>query len=622
MSGRARVLFFVAAAVVGAATTVAAQPNILPVQSPPPNERGWSNTPAKIEFVCAQAVTCPEDELLVQEGAGQIIEVTAVGKAGDQATAKVTVNLDWTAPVVAIQSPKGATRTAASSIAVVARTTDAISQPMAATCNGQTATIDADGIIRCEVPLAIGANDVVVEVSDHADNSGSDGFRIVRTGSPQFAIVPDEIGVIVGQVTTLQVHDEAGLPVRGVVWQNSNPAAGEISSDGRHVFTAKAPGVVMLTATIGKLQSKGTVTVYAGDRLPQNSIRWKIGGLQVVQTPDTQPLQMSPKNFVATGQKPGEGAYILSVNGTTGWLNWRERPASNASEAPESIREMAGGDAVLVFDSKDTGRSAVVHSAARPWRYQSAGHIRPAMIVARDNGITVMETTAAGFTRLLVLDGTDGRVLGRVPVPSGVYLGLNVRCVKGAHGISYVPAQIGPLNTDGRGYNFGLVLSDDREDYGTCNQVAGTHKRTVMIATIDDARRVATAATFEVPAGTPVPEIELFEVTVDRLGAMLLPWATRDAAGTRAFRITRLTPDGNTKEYSMPGAGKVWLSGRGDDLAVTTDGFNLIGFNVVTGAVLVAQKYPDGVKIMSVDQGKVLHVTGKMLSRSDLPIQR
>ena len=72
----------------------------------------------------------------------------------------------------------------------------------------------------------------------------------------------------------------------------------------------------------------------------------------------------------------------------------------------------------------------------------------------------------------------------------------------------------------------------------------------------------------------------------------------------------------------MPGAGKVWLSGREDDLAVTTDGFNLIGFDVVTGRVITAQRYPQGVKIMSVDKGQVLHSSGKTLSRSDLPIQR
>ena len=623
MSRTARVLFFIGVATF-AATSAIAQPNILAVQSPPPNERGWTNAPAQVEFVCAQAVTCPDEQFVTQEGAEQILEVIAVGKEAQKVTQKVTLNLDWTAPLVVIQSPNGAVTTPSSSITVVARTTDAISQPLAATCNGRPTTIDDDGMIRCEVPLAIGANDVVVEVSDHADNSGSAGLRIVRTGAPLFAIVPEEIGMIRGQVTTVQVQDEAGRPARGVVWHVNNPAAGEISADGRHVFTAKAPGTVLLTATVGQFQATALVTIYVGDRLPPNAIRWKVGSLQVVQTPDTQPLKPSAKNLVATGQKPGEVAYIFSVNDTTGWMNWRERPASNPSETPASIREMAGGDAVHVYDSKETGLSALIHSGARPWRYQSAGRIRPAMMVALDNGITIMETTDTGFTRLVVFDGADGRVISRVPLPNGVYLALNARCIKGAHGINYQPAQIGPLNTDGgHGYNFGVVLSNDREDYGVCGQVSGTLKRTVAVVTLDDAKRIATAATLEVPAGSPAPEIDLFEVTIDRHGAKLLPWATRNAAtGAREFRITRLTPDGNTKEYPMPGAGKVWLSGRQDDLAVTTDGTNLIGFNVVTGAVLVAQKYPAGVRILRVDQGQVLHTTEKTLSRSDLPIQR
>lgn len=625
MSRSARVLSFVAAALVATASTVSAQPNILAVLSPPPNERGWNNSPVEVEFICAQASKCPEEEFLTQEGATQILEVTALGR--DQATTvteTVTLNLDWTAPLVTIQSPARAIVTPAASITVTARTTDAVSQPRAATCNGRAARIDDDGMIRCDVPLLIGANDVVVEVSDYADNSGSAGIRIIRTGEPQLTIVPEEIGMIVGQVTTVQVQDEAGRAAQRVVWRVNNPSAGEISTDGRHVFSARAPGVVTITASVGKVEATARVTVYAGDRLPVSSTRWKVGALLVVQTPDTQPLKPSPRNLVATGQKPGEPAYILSVNSSTGWQNWRARPASNPTETPEGLREMAGNDAVLVYDSKETGRSAIVHSATgQPWRYQSAGRIRPMMIVSKDNHVMAMETSETGFTRLLVMDGADGRVFSRVPLPSGVGLQLNQDCVKGHHGIRYIPSQVGPFNNDGRGLNFGIVLFDDHEDFGICGTVSGTYKRTVAIVTIDDAKRIANVATVEIPVGGAVPAFELFEVTVDRLGAKLLPWALRNpAAGSVDYRITRLTADGNSKEYSVPGAGKIWLSGREDDLAVTTDGTRLIGFNVVTGAIIISQTYPAGVKIMSVDHGQVLHSSGKTLSRSDLPIQR
>src|SRR5262245_24713270 len=140
---------------------------------------------------------------------------------------------------------------------------------MAAACNGIPATIAGGGVVRCEVPLSIGANDVVVEVTDRADNSGSSGFRITRTPpSPALAVVPENIGLIVGQVTTVQVFDGAGLAARGVVWENPNPAVGEMSTDGRNVFTAKAPGMSWLTARAGTTSAGLLITVYAGDRLP------------------------------------------------------------------------------------------------------------------------------------------------------------------------------------------------------------------------------------------------------------------------------------------------------------------------------------------------------------------
>ena len=111
--------------------------------------------------------------------------------------------------------------------------------------NGLPAPVREDGVIRCEVPLFIGANDVVVEVSDRADNSGSAGFRIVRTAAD--ATRERHPGEHrhdrrTGR-TTVQVHDAAGLPREtrrmGV---HFNPSIGEMSNDGRHVFTAKAPG--------------------------------------------------------------------------------------------------------------------------------------------------------------------------------------------------------------------------------------------------------------------------------------------------------------------------------------------------------------------------------------------
>jgi hypothetical protein len=623
MSRFARVLFFSCAACAVGASAAGAQPTIFPVQSPPSNERGWVNSPAQVEFLCAQAISCTDTTPVTREGANLVIEGRAEDKAGATAAESITLNIDWTTPLVSIESPIGGATTSRASIAVVAKTSDEVSGPMAATCNGRPAAIGEGGVIRCEVPLAVGANDVVVEVSDRADNSGSAGFRIVRTGTPALTIVPEVIGMIVGQVTTVQVQRESGLPAQRVIWSVDNPAAGTMSSDGRHIFTARAPGTVTVTATSDTARTSAVITIYPGDRLPPGSTRWQVGSLQVTQTPDTQPLQARNHNLVGTRQTPGQLMLVESINNSTGWLNWRERPAANTSEVSAGVRELlVNGGAVVVVDSNDSGRSAIVRTGGTPWRYQSSGQIRPEMVLSSDGGLLVMERNGSGFTQMVLLDASTGRVARREPLPNGTYLALNVRCIKGAHGVDYVPAQVGPLNPQLRETHFGLVLSEDQENFGVCNEVSGTFKRTVMIGRLSGGeRRVETVTTIEVPTEATVPEIEVFEVTIDRQGARLLPWATRDpATGVREFRVTRVT-DSGTSEHKLAGAGKIWLSGREDDLAVTTDGTHLIGFNVVTGKVIVSSSFEKGVRIMSVDQGQVLYAVERTLSRADLPIQ-
>ena len=206
MSRHARVLFFVAAGW-GLASTAAAQPGIFAFQFPPANQRGWNNTGVQVEFLCARATQCADAVTVKQEGRGLLVEGAAVDANGATGTTTITLNIDGTAPVVTLESGRASTTTAAS-VSIVARTSDAISGPMAAACNGVPTTIADGGLIRCEVPLSVGANAVVVEVTDHAHNSGSSGFRIVRTAaSSRLAVVPENIGLIVGQVTTVQVHD-------------------------------------------------------------------------------------------------------------------------------------------------------------------------------------------------------------------------------------------------------------------------------------------------------------------------------------------------------------------------------------------------------------------------------
>jgi hypothetical protein len=90
------------------ADTVA--PSITPAISPLPNGAGWNNTDVVVSFTCADAgsgvAVCPDPVTLTSEGAGQVVTGQATDRAGNTATASVTVNIDKTAPtIVARASP-------------------------------------------------------------------------------------------------------------------------------------------------------------------------------------------------------------------------------------------------------------------------------------------------------------------------------------------------------------------------------------------------------------------------------------------------------------------------------------------------------------------------------------
>jgi alpha-tubulin suppressor-like RCC1 family protein len=77
-------------------------PTITTTVSPGPNANGWNNTNVTVTFTCSDSLSgiasCPAPIAVTTEGAGQEIIDTAVDKAGNSATARVTLNIDKTPP--------------------------------------------------------------------------------------------------------------------------------------------------------------------------------------------------------------------------------------------------------------------------------------------------------------------------------------------------------------------------------------------------------------------------------------------------------------------------------------------------------------------------------------------
>ena len=543
--------------VLAMAVNAAAQPVIPYRPKPAPNADGWSNSPVRMEYGCIRATSCPDETVHEAEGAGQAFSATARDANGVETTVSHLLNIDYTAPAVAIASPAQGFVTTNALVTVVAQASDALSGVASATCNGMPAGLSPSGGIQCIVLAVPGMIDIVVEAFDRAHNSGSAGLRVLLRGTPSaLRVVPEVAGVLTGSTRSFQVLDEFGLDVADVHWSVDAPDRAQILDDGRHVLTARSPGAVVLTASARGLTAKSTATLYTGDRLPTDAIRWKVGTLSVIQLPAEMATQSSSaqRPMVTTNQTPGGVASVQSINWATGRLEWQMRPAVRTGDMIASVREHPDGGAVMVVDGPGDYGSALVRGGdlkkGAPWRYRSAGKIAPALVLHTDSSISFLET---------------------LPDRSAEF--------------------VGPINTAQNQVLFPIVVTQDREDYSVCGTVSGRMLRTISMAVLGSGQpRVEHLRDYTQPAGAPQPSFNLYPVSPDGRGGVLIPWtAVIPGSNERESRVVRISDEGR-QEYLLPTAGKIWLSGA-EDHAVLTDGTPCV-FNVLTGEVRWNILYP------------------------------
>src|SRR5205085_806842 len=110
-----------------------------------------------------------------------VISGMAVDKAGNTATASVTLNIDKIPPVFTLTSPINGTTVSTSPVTVTGTVADALSGVFTATCNGLPASLNGTAV-SCVVPLVAGPNSIDVVVTDVAGNSSTSPLSVVLTG--------------------------------------------------------------------------------------------------------------------------------------------------------------------------------------------------------------------------------------------------------------------------------------------------------------------------------------------------------------------------------------------------------------------------------------------------------
>jgi hypothetical protein len=134
-----------------------------------------------------------------------------------------------------------------------------------------------------------------------AGNTVSGPTFTISSNFDRYKIVPQSLGLLVGQSRTVSVTDNSGQVVHGLNWTTSDPTIVSLSTDDPPVITGVAPGA----ATVYAGGVPIPVTVYAGTNLPPGAQVWSL------------PINVStPANLVpAVPSESGVDVFALDDDG-------------------------------------------------------------------------------------------------------------------------------------------------------------------------------------------------------------------------------------------------------------------------------------------------------------------
>jgi hypothetical protein len=232
-------------------------PLITATATPSPNANGWNAGDVTVSFTCSDATsgiaTCAEERVLTNEGAGQVVTGEAADNAGNIAQTSITLNIDRTAPIIAVVSPASNTVVAALSAVVTGAVSETGSGVTAVTC-GETTVPVVNGAFVCTVSLVPGSNTFTFATADLAGNESATSLVLRLAAAPSISITePDNLTFVNISPITVRGTVDAGATVK--VGGISAPVSGGTFSvqvplvEGNNTITAVAESAAGFAGT-------------------------------------------------------------------------------------------------------------------------------------------------------------------------------------------------------------------------------------------------------------------------------------------------------------------------------------------------------------------------------------
>jgi hypothetical protein len=381
----------------------AAPPTITAVVSPAPNAAGWNNFDATVTFNCSDDASgidvCPAPVVVGAETDGQVVSGTAFNKAGASATASVTVKLDKTPPALSVTSPADGANLFSTPANVSGTASDALSGLAGVTCNGASATLNANAF-NCGVQLSPGSNPVITSAIDVAGNVTKSDRALVYTRVPVVAITsPTNLSYL--NITPTTVTGTVDDPT-ATVTVNSVQAA--VVGGGFSVALPLAEGPNVITAGATS-QAGATGTASAQVTLDT--------------TPPHVTITSPPDGFVTTADKVSVAGSINDI--VVGTVNEEQAQVTvNGEQSQVANRTFLAADVPLSVGEnviKAVGRDRVGNSVTTQITVTRQATAEPHILLVSGNNQTGAVGAAVASQLVVALkDGSGNPVPGKTVV--------------------------------------------------------------------------------------------------------------------------------------------------------------------------------------------------------------